>query len=83
MSFAEKELTRCKAELQQILADRDSLKEDLNVIKEAKRQGDLTLKQQHEKITTLDRELLFYQQQVSSACRTLCLRTVAVSIAGR
>jgi DNA repair exonuclease SbcCD ATPase subunit len=62
---AEKELGRIKSQLQTVIEERDTLRDDLRGVKEAKRQADVELKQQQERVQALDRELAFYQQQAA------------------
>ena len=60
---AEKELSRHRAALSGAIAERDSLREDLGEVREAKRRAELGYKQQLERATALDKELAFYQAQ--------------------
>jgi hypothetical protein len=52
-----------KKALAAAVSDRDSLREDLGEVKEAKRRADQGHRTQLERATALDRELAFYQAQ--------------------
>lgn len=63
----EKDMLRTKQELITVTAERDSLREDLQEIKESKRRMDQTFKQQTSQVEALEREVTFYRQQAAQA----------------
>lgn len=63
----EKEMLRTKQELITVTAERDSLREDLQEIKESKRRMDQTFKEQSSRVEALEREVTFYRQQAAQA----------------
>lgn len=60
---AERELASQRAHVSSVAAERDSLREDLGAVREAKRRAEQSLKAQTERAAALDKELGFYQQQ--------------------
>lgn len=58
---AEKELAQHRTALAAVTAERDSLREDLAAVKEAKRRADQGFKSQLDRANALDKELAFYQ----------------------
>jgi chromosome segregation ATPase len=67
LSFAEKELSQSKAQLQAATAERDSLLEDLRSVREAKRLADQAYRDQTQRVKSLEGELAFYRGQAAQA----------------
>lgn len=89
----EKELSRAKMDLVSITGERDSLREDLREIKEAKRAADQSFRNQETRLESLQREVTFYRQQAAQAisqrdntvweCEQLRQRTVEADTLAR
>lgn len=67
LAQAEKDRARLQADIAQIVAERDSLKEDCLQIRAAKHASDEISKAQLEKAHILERELSFYKKQCARA----------------
>jgi chromosome segregation ATPase len=89
----EKELSRAKTDLLTVTAERDSIREDLREIKEAKRIADQSFRDQETRLEALQREVTFYRQQAAQAisqrdntvweCEQLRQRTVEADLLAR
>lgn len=66
-SCAEKELSKTRSEVVDVIAERESLREDLREVREAKRAGDTSYREQAERLQALEREVTFYRQQAAAA----------------
>jgi len=65
--ITEKEISLIKSELLKVTGERESLREDLREVKEAKRRADQSFREQAARTEALERELVFYRQQAAQA----------------
>lgn len=64
---SEKELIHTKSDMMNLTAERDSIREDLVEVRDAKRKADQAFRDQTARLKTLEREVQFYRQQAAQA----------------